>query len=173
LKNLRPEHSLWPPSFLEDGMTTREEPRKRRIRQERRVEPGGQRAPEAGTGQDVAPKAVRTKTQVMTHLAGNAGLQKKGVSALWDLLVRLAIEETRTGGQFTLPGLGKVVLDRRKARVGRNPQTGAPIQIPAKTALRFRFARTFKEAVMPAESAPLRVVGRRAQTDKPAKREAG
>jgi DNA-binding protein HU-beta len=168
LNNPRPEHSLWPPSFLEDGMATREKSRKRR-----RVEPGGQRVPEAGTGQDGAPKVVRTKTQTMAHLAGNAGLQKKGVSALWDLLVRLAIEETRTGGQFTLPGLGKVVLDRRKARVGRNPQTGAPIQIPAKTVLRFRFARTFKEAVMPAESAPLRVVDRRTQTGRPAKREAG
>ncbi len=56
---------------------------------------------------------MRTKTQVMAHLAGRAGLQKPGVSALWELLLRLAIEETRTGGVFLFPGVGKIVLDRR------------------------------------------------------------
>lgn len=94
---------------------------------------------------------MRTKTQVMAHLAGGAGLQRHGVSALWDLLLRLAIEETKTSGVFLFPGVGKIVLDRRKARKGRNPQTGQPMVIPPKTTLRFRFAKTFKDAVLPGE----------------------
>jgi DNA-binding protein HU-beta len=87
----------------------------------------------------------------MGHLADRAGLQEPGVSALWDLLLRLAIEETKTSGVFLFPGVGKIVLDRRKARKGRNPQTGQPMVIPPKTTLRFRFATTFKDAVLPGE----------------------
>ncbi len=94
---------------------------------------------------------IRTKTQVVTHLADRAGLQKKGVTALWDLFLRLAIEETRESGEFIFPGLGKIVKQVRKARTGRNPQTGAAIRIPEKTVLRFRFAKAFKDAVLPSK----------------------
>ncbi len=95
-----------------------------------------------------------TKTRIVTQLADKAGVDKKGIAGLWDLLLSLAIEETKAGGEFMLPGIGKIALDRRKARTGRNPQTGQPMLIPPKTTLRFRFAKTFKAAVMPEEEGP-------------------
>ena len=61
----------------------------------------------------------------------------------------LATKEAKTGGQFVIPGLGKAVKARRKARQGRNPQTGETIQIPAKTVVKFRLAKAFKDAVVP------------------------
>jgi DNA-binding protein HU-beta len=154
-------------------MASGKRPRQRRLGQARLVDPMKERAQAAGEGAEAGAKGVRTKTQVMAHLAGSAGLQRKGVAALWELLVSLAIEETKGSGQFMLPGLGKVVLDRRKARMGRNPQTGAAISIPAKTVLRFRFAKAFKEAVMSPEPAALRVVSRNKQTQGRAKRTGG
>jgi DNA-binding protein HU-beta len=96
---------------------------------------------------------MRTKAQVLTRVAGKAGVEKRGAAAMWDLLLRLAIEETKMGGQFLLPGIGKIALDRRKARKGRNPQTGESMMIPPKTTLRFRFLKAFKEAVLPREPA--------------------
>jgi DNA-binding protein HU-beta len=57
--------------------------------------------------------------------------------------------EANSSGQFVVPGLGKAVKANRKARVGRNPQTGAAIRIPAKTVVKFRLAKAFKEAVVP------------------------
>jgi DNA-binding protein HU-beta len=92
---------------------------------------------------------ARTTPQGLTRLAKRTGLPKLGLAGQWALLLHLAIEETTTSGQFLLPGIGKVVLDRRTARKGRNPQTGQPIIIPPKTTLRFRFLKTFKEAVLP------------------------
>ena len=61
----------------------------------------------------------------------------------------LATKEAKTGGQFVIPGLGKAVKAHRKARQGRNPQTGETIQIPAKTVVKFRLAKAFKDAVVP------------------------
>ncbi|MDQ3252647.1 MAG: HU family DNA-binding protein, partial [Acidobacteriota bacterium] len=52
-------------------------------------------------------------------------------------------------GEFSLPGFGKLVLSERKAREGRNPQTGDPIQIPAKTTLKFRVSKGMKDTVVP------------------------
>ena len=61
----------------------------------------------------------------------------------------LAIAETRKKGAFVLPGLGKSVLVKRKVRIGRNPQTGKEIKIPAKTVVRIKPAKVFKEAIIP------------------------
>lgn len=52
-------------------------------------------------------------------------------------------------GEFTIPGLGKLVKAERKARTGRNPATGEAIQIPAKTTVKFRLAKGAKDAVVP------------------------
>jgi DNA-binding protein HU-beta len=97
---------------------------------------------------------MHTKTQVLSHIAEQAGVEKKRTAATWDLLLRLAIDETKTHGQFLLPGIGKIALEHREARRGRNPQTGQPMNIPSKTTLRFRFVKTFKEAVLPPAAAP-------------------
>jgi DNA-binding protein HU-beta len=60
-----------------------------------------------------------------------------------DELAALAIAETKKKGAFVLPGIGKAVLVKRKARIGRNPQTGKEIKIPAKTVVKVRHSRAF------------------------------
>ena len=63
--------------------------------------------------------------------------------------ILLAPSETKKIGSFTLPGIGKLVLVRRKARIGRNPQTGKAIKITAKTVVKMRVAKAAKEAIVP------------------------
>jgi DNA-binding protein HU-beta len=92
---------------------------------------------------------MMTKSQVVAHLAEKAGIPKKTAAAVLEELVTLATKEAKRSGQFVVPGLGKAVKANRKARTGRNPQTGEPIQIPAKTVVKFRLAKAFKDAVVP------------------------
>jgi DNA-binding protein HU-beta len=92
---------------------------------------------------------MMTKTQVVAHLAGKVDLPKKTVTILLEELVALATKEAKATGQFVVPGLGKAVKAARKARVGRNPQTGEALKIPAKTVVRFRLAKAFKDGVVP------------------------
>lgn len=92
---------------------------------------------------------VMTKTQVVAHLAAKVEVPKKTVASVLDELVALATKEAKATGQFVVPGLGKAVKAARKARMGRNPQTGAAIKIPAKTVVRFRLAKAFKDAIVP------------------------
>jgi DNA-binding protein HU-beta len=87
-----------------------------------------------------------TKSQVTEHLAGKAGITKKAAGEILDNLTALAHKEAKN--TFTLPGLGKLVLVNRKARMGRNPQTGEPIKIPAKRVVKFRVAKACKDAVL-------------------------
>jgi DNA-binding protein HU-beta len=94
-----------------------------------------------------------TKSQVVAHLAEKTALQKKESAAMLEELVALATKETKGGGQFVIPGLGKAVKANRKARMGRNPQTGQAIKIPAKTVVKFRLAKAFKDAVVPPKKA--------------------
>lgn len=97
----------------------------------------------------MATKKPMTKTQLVAHLAGKFELTKNTAKELLDELTRLAVTETKKTGSFTLPGIGKIVLSKRKARTGRNPQTGEPIKIPAKTVTKMRIAKAFKDAVVP------------------------
>ncbi len=87
-----------------------------------------------------------TKSQIMSTLADRTGLAKKDVQQVVEEMVALAYEQAKNG--FTIPGLGKFVLRDRKARMGRNPQTGEPIHIPAKKVLKFRVAKAAKDAVL-------------------------
>jgi DNA-binding protein HU-beta len=66
-------------------------------------------------------------------------------------MAALAITETKKIGSFILPGIGKLVLSKRKARVGRNPATGEEIEIPARTVVKMRIAKACKEAIVPAK----------------------
>jgi len=90
-----------------------------------------------------------TKSQIVAHLAEKAEINKKTVVAVLEELVTLATKQAKSGGQFVIPGLGKAVKANRKARTGRNPQTGEAIKIPAKTVVKFRLAKAFKDAVVP------------------------
>jgi DNA-binding protein HU-beta len=87
-----------------------------------------------------------TKSQVMDHLAGKVGITKKSAGEFLDHLATLAHKEAKN--TFTMPGIGKLVLVNRKARMGRNPQTGEPIKIPAKRVVKFRVAKACKDAVL-------------------------
>ncbi len=87
-----------------------------------------------------------TKTQTIAELAERTGLSKAQVSDLMEEQAKLAYKEARNG--FTIPGIGKLVLVNRKARMGRNPATGEEIQIPAKTAVKFRVAKACKDSVL-------------------------
>ena len=87
-----------------------------------------------------------TKSQIADHLAKKASVTKKTATQFLDDLSALAHKEAKNS--FVLPGLGKLVLAHRKARVGRNPQTGAAIKIPAKKVLKFRVAKAAKDAIL-------------------------
>jgi len=89
-----------------------------------------------------------TKTQTVKTLAENTELSKAQVTTFLEELATLAYAEAKDG--FTIPGIGKLVLVDRKARIGRNPATGATIQIPAKTVVKFRIAKACKEGVLSA-----------------------
>ena len=92
---------------------------------------------------------MMTKSQIVAHLAEKAEIPKKTAAAVLEELVTLATKEAKSSGQFVVPGLGKAVKANRKARMGRNPQTGEAIKIPAKTVVKFRLAKAFKDAVVP------------------------
>lgn len=91
------------------------------------------------------PKMM-TKSATFSHLAQKGNISKKQVAELFDELLRLATKEAKNG--FVLPGFGKLVLANRKARMGRNPQTGEPLKIPAKRVCKFRLAKSVKDAVL-------------------------
>ncbi|MEE9614865.1 MAG: HU family DNA-binding protein [Thermodesulfobacteriota bacterium] len=87
-----------------------------------------------------------TKSQIAAHVAEKAGIPKKQAVEILEEIASLAYNEAKNS--FTLPGIGKLVLVDRKARMGRNPQTGEPIQIPAKRVVKFRVAKACKDAVL-------------------------
>jgi len=98
-----------------------------------------------------AAKKVLTKGQVVSDFAEKFEISKKTAASMVEEFAALAIAETKKKGTFVLPGIGKSVLVKRKARIGRNPQTGKEIKIPAKTVVKIRPAKAFKEAIVPAK----------------------
>lgn len=92
--------------------------------------------------------AGMTKSALLAALAEQTGLAKKDVVTLTEAMTELAYKEVKKSGVFVVPGLGKLVKVHRAARQGRNPATGATIQIPAKTVVKFRVAKAAKEAVL-------------------------
>jgi len=85
----------------------------------------------------------------VAHLADKLGTPKKTAAAFFEELFKLAVKELKGGaGKFVIPNLGRAVKAHRKARLGRNPQTGEQIQIKAKTVVRLRPAKAFKDAVL-------------------------
>jgi len=94
-------------------------------------------------------KKPMTKAQVVSHFAGKFEVSKKTASEIIDEVAALAVSEAKKAGSFTLPGIGKLVLVKRKARMGRNPATGAEIKIPAKTVVRMKVAKAAKDGIVP------------------------
>jgi DNA-binding protein HU-beta len=91
--------------------------------------------------------AKMTQTQIISEMAEKSGIAKKQVKEFLIDFTELAYREAKKG-EFAIPGLGKLVKQKRKARLGRNPATGEEIKIPAKTVLKFRVAKAAKDAVL-------------------------
>ncbi|MBM3840372.1 MAG: HU family DNA-binding protein [Verrucomicrobia bacterium] len=87
-----------------------------------------------------------TKSQIAAAIAEKAGTTKKTAGEILEHVAELAYKNAKNS--FTLPGLGKLVLVNRKARIGRNPATGEEIKIPAKRVVKFRVAKAAKDAIL-------------------------
>ena len=90
-----------------------------------------------------------SKTKIVGHLAEKCGTPKKTAAAFFEELHKLAVKEAKgSAGKFVIPGIGRLVKAHRKARMGRNPQTGEAIKIKAKTVVRLRPAKALKDAIL-------------------------
>ena len=96
-----------------------------------------------------APVQKMSKTQLIRYMAEQMEAPPKQIAAFFDLLIETATTHTRRNGEFTVPGLGKLVKAQRAARMGRNPATGEAIKIKAKTTVKFRLSKLAKDAVVP------------------------
>ncbi len=97
----------------------------------------------------MATKKTLTKSQIVSHFAKKFDLSKKTAATIVEEVAALAVAETKKAGAFVIPGIGKLVLSKRKARMGFNPATGEQIKIPAKTVVKMRLAKACKEAIVP------------------------
>ena len=89
-----------------------------------------------------------TKTQMVASLAEATSMSKKEVVIFLEGLTDLVYKEVKKNGECIVPGFGKLVKAKRKAREGRNPATGETIKIPAKTVVKFRLAKAAKDAIL-------------------------
>jgi DNA-binding protein HU-beta len=96
-----------------------------------------------------AGKKRMSQSEVVNHFAEKFGIKRAQAKEIFEEIANLASQEVKNNGEFVLPGFGKLVLSQRKAREGRNPQTGETIQIPAKTTLKFRIGKGMKDTVVP------------------------
>jgi DNA-binding protein HU-beta len=115
------------------------------------------KAAKKATKKPVAKKAAgtgnkpMTKGQLVACIAEASGLTKAQGAKIFDDLAAIAYKEAKRGVGFTIPGIGKLVLQKRQARMGRNPQTGEAIKIPARRVVKFRVAKACKDAILGAK----------------------
>jgi DNA-binding protein HU-beta len=91
---------------------------------------------------------MMTQSQVAAHLADKLGITKKQAKSALEELTSLVVRELKKEGSLRLAGLGIFRKRKTKARMGRNPMTGAQIKIPARTRLRFTPAKSLKDSVL-------------------------
>ena len=90
-----------------------------------------------------------SKSKIVSHMAEKLGTSKKVSAQFFEELFKLAVKESKgAAGKFVIPNIGRAVKAHRKARMGRNPQTGEAIKIKAKTVVRLRAAKAFKDAIL-------------------------
>ncbi len=89
------------------------------------------------------------KSELFSHFAERFEMKHTQAREFFNELMALSEKELKRSGEFVLPGMCKLVVQKRKARMGRNPATGEPIKIPAKTVVKARIARQLKSAVLP------------------------
>lgn len=93
-----------------------------------------------------------TQAEIIDHLATKSNITKKAATQILADLAALACREAKN--TFRIPGLGKLVLASKKARIGRNPRTGEAIKIPAKRVVKFRLAKAARGAILGEKTAP-------------------
>jgi DNA-binding protein HU-beta len=89
------------------------------------------------------------KSELFAHFAERFDMKRAQAREFFDELTMLSEKELKRSGEFVLPDMVKLVVQKRKARQGRNPATGEPIKIPAKTVVKARIAKKLKDAVLP------------------------
>ncbi len=89
------------------------------------------------------------KSELFSHFAERFDMKRTQSREFFEELAALCERELKRTGEFVIPGMVKLVLQKRKERVGRNPATGAEIQIPAKTVVKARIVKQLKDAVLP------------------------
>ena len=88
-----------------------------------------------------------TKTSMVESVARNAGVTKAEASRVMEALIKSVTDALSKGEKVTMTGFGTFEVRQRAARMGRNPQTGATIQIPAQRTPAFRAGKSLKDAV--------------------------
>jgi len=89
------------------------------------------------------------KSELFAHFAERFEVKRAMAREFFEELTMLSEKELKRSGEFVLPDMVKLVIQKRKARLGRNPATGEPIKIPAKTVVKARIAKKLKDAVLP------------------------
>jgi DNA-binding protein HU-beta len=89
------------------------------------------------------------KSELFAHFATRFEMKRTQAREIFDELAILSEKELKRAGEFSLPGMVKLVVQKRKARMGRNPATGEPIKIAAKTVVKARIAKQLKDTVLP------------------------
>ena len=89
------------------------------------------------------------KSELFSYFVDKFDLKRTQAREIFDELTLLSERELKRTGEFVLPGMVKLVVQKRKARMGRNPATGEPITIPAKTVVKARIVKQLKDAVLP------------------------
>jgi DNA-binding protein HU-beta len=100
-------------------------------------------------GEPMADARRMGKSELFSHFAERFEVKRTQAREYFDELTALAEKELKRSGEFVLPGMVKLVVQKRKARMGRNPATGEAIKIPAKTVVKARIAKQLKDAVLP------------------------
>ncbi len=85
------------------------------------------------------------RSEMFEGVMRHAGISKANIARFYEGLVELARRELRQNKEFVLPGLGVLRVRQRRARTARNPQTGEPVQVPARKVVRFRAYRPLDE----------------------------
>ncbi len=94
------------------------------------------------------PAKKLTKSALLQLIAQETETDRKTAAFFLDVVTGIALREVKKNGEFTFPGIGKLVKQKRKARIGRNPKTGESIKIAAKTVVKFRVAKAVKDSLL-------------------------
>ena len=94
------------------------------------------------------PLILMSKQDLIAAIADAAGITKRAAADALQAVINIVIKNLKKGTPVTITGFGTFKLSHRAARMGRNPATGASIQIAAKTVVKFRVAKAAKESVM-------------------------